>query len=33
MFYHNLIWLMVGLAVVAGVLTIGVVVYSIFFED
>ena len=31
--YHNVIWLSVGLGVVVGVLSIGVLVYTFFFEN
>ena len=31
--YHNLIWMSIGLGVVVGVLTVGVMIYTIFFED
>ncbi len=31
--YHYIIWMVIGLAVTVGLLTIGVMLYAIFFEN
>lgn len=31
--YHNIIWLAIGLGIIVGVLTVGVLIYTIFFEN